>query len=63
MPPIPIDLELEDDECWDHLTEQHGSIKEDENAQRLDHLEGVLSEVVNQLKMLSQHITAAPSSN
>lgn len=34
MPPIPIDLELEDDECWDHLTQQHGSIKEDETEAR-----------------------------
>jgi hypothetical protein len=63
MPHTPTVLEREDEECWDHLTQQPGSIKEDENAKRLDHLEGVLSEVMNQLKMLSKHITAAPSSN
>jgi hypothetical protein len=62
MPPVTIDLELEDEECWDRLS-QPMLLKENENAQRLDHLEGVLSEIVNQLQVLSQHITAMPNSN
>ena len=62
--PMPIDLELEEEEeFWDHLTHETAQIKEDENAKRLDHLEGVLSEVIGQLKVLSQHLAPPQASS
>ena len=45
-PLMPIDLDLEEEECWDRLSQDHKTDKEDETAKRLDHLEGVLSEVI-----------------
>ena len=62
-PPVPIDLELEEEEFWDHLSHGTGQIKEDENAKRLDHLEGVLSEVIGQLKVLSQHLVPSQANS
>ena len=58
LPTAPIDLEIEDDEEeWlDHLTPPMDS-KENENSRRLDQIEGVLSELVGQLRLLSQQQT------
>ena len=60
---MPIDLDLEEEECWDRLSQDHKTDKEDETAKRLDHLEGVLSEVIGQLQMLSQHLSVSQASN
>ena len=51
----PIDLELEDDESewWDKVMPNNNR-QESENTKRLDQLEGVLSEVISQLKLLTQ---------
>ena len=58
----PIDLELEDDESdwWDKVMPTN-IIQESENAKRLDQLEGVLSEVIGQLKLLTQQQTGTTS--
>eukprot|EP00435_Cladocopium_sp_Y103_P009793 s1357_g2.t1 len=49
-----IDLETEEEEeWWDHLSSPP-VMKESENAKRLDQIEGVLSEVIGQLKLLTQ---------
>lgn len=61
-PLMPIDLDLEEEECWDRLSQDHKTDKEDETAKRLDHLEGVLSEVIGQLQMLSQHLSVSQAS-
>ena len=53
----PIDLESEDEgELWDTLTPAP-SQRETKNAKRLDQIEGVLSEVIGQLKLLTQQQT------
>jgi hypothetical protein len=50
---MTIDLETEEEEWWDHLTPPAAPV-ELENAKRLDQIEGVLSEVIGQLKLLTQ---------
>lgn len=54
----PIDLEndLDEEEWWDHLTPTE-DFKENKNAKRLDQLEGVLSEVVTQLKVVTAQMS------
>ena len=54
----PIDLEndLDEEEWWDHLTPTE-DYRENKNAKRLDQLEGVLSEVVTQLKVVTAQMT------
>ena len=63
MPPIPIDLDLEEDECWDRVSQNLTNFKEDETAKRLYQLERVLSEVIGHLKVLSQQIAVTQTRN
>ena len=63
MPPLPIDLELDEEEGWDRMSQNPVPSKEDENAKRLDQLEGVLSEVIVQMKALSQHLSVSQGNN
>ena len=47
-----IDLE-EEEESWDPVLEPATSIKEEQNAQRLDQIENVLAQVMQQLQVLT----------
>jgi hypothetical protein len=56
--PSMIDLDLED-ETWDQISAQ-GLITENRNSQRLDVIEDALSQIMNQLQVLTQ-VTQSPS--
>jgi hypothetical protein len=47
-----IDLE-EEEESWDPVLGSTTSIKEEQNAQRLDQIENVLAQVMQQLQVLT----------